>query len=368
MTWSAAKFDFQGGCDQIAIDNFNMQVQFRTRPRGRYSIITEVGILFKATKETFIYKIMPNGSFVSSNKLTDASATVKSQKNGFRININPKNFILLTKVNKALGIRMQIRGGGAYMFGSQGTCGSWNDYGNRAVSARYKDGTVYKTRGNYWTDRNNAFPMIKSWMVPIESSILTNPSNICDASNKCGPGQAFQCNDVGQSGPVVPGCKEKNCNRVQPKAIREECEEDVKLTGDATFACKYLEDEFLPIYYPKCVNPKSAKVVCGSTIAGNQRECRKNYGVTEKNVSGSSKWAVRCCSEKKLPGFIKTAGCSVWGDSEVNGKCYSKKTYCEAEELCESIGARLCTRAEIVNKCTEHSGCNFNWYLIWTKD
>lgn len=60
ISFSSAKIDFQGGCDQYAIDNPILQVQIRTRPRSWYSTITQLAILFKDTGEGEAKSILSN--------------------------------------------------------------------------------------------------------------------------------------------------------------------------------------------------------------------------------------------------------------------------------------------------------------------
>ena len=77
---------------------------------------------------------------------------------------------------------------------------------------------------------------------------------------------------------------------------------------------------------------------------------------------------MRCCSNVKLSpawGSLKP-GCSVWGASNAGwGGCARDKTFAEAEAICQSVGARLCTAAELAAGCTAGTGCHFNFELIW---
>lgn len=248
LTWSNNKYDFQGGCDQIAIDNCNLQVQFSTRPRGRYSVITEVGVLFKASGETFTYKLKKGtnhrAGFIVDNKLTAASQVrVRRFRRGYQININAKNLIRISPNN--WGIVLQIRGGGGYMFGSVGMCGSWN-YGE----ARFKDNSIFDTSGGYRGTRDSSIALALDWQVPVASSILTDPSGVCDASSQCGKGKAFTCDGDEDTGPIVPDCKETNCDKVEPAERKEACENDIETTGDTSWACKYIDENPLPIITP----------------------------------------------------------------------------------------------------------------------
>lgn len=58
---------------------------------------------------------------------------------------------------------------------------------------------------------------------------------------------------------------------------------------------------------------------------------------------------------------MKKSGCNVWGESNPAnlpnaGVCNSEKTFDEAFEICNSVGARLCTKEELVADCTRGTG------------
>ena len=76
---------------------------------------------------------------------------------------------------------------------------------------------------------------------------------------------------------------------------------------------------------------------------------------------------VRCCSDvEPSPAWqSKRPGCSVWGESDAGWPCTRDKTFAEAEAICQSVGARLCTAAELVDGCTAGTGCQFDSELIW---
>ena len=76
---------------------------------------------------------------------------------------------------------------------------------------------------------------------------------------------------------------------------------------------------------------------------------------------------VRCCADVQLsPAWgAPRPGCSVWGESDAGWPCTRDKTFAEAEAICRSVGARLCTAAELVDGCTAGTGCQFDFELIW---
>ena len=75
---------------------------------------------------------------------------------------------------------------------------------------------------------------------------------------------------------------------------------------------------------------------------------------------------VRCCSDTEKSGWLQRPGCSVWGESSLNGACHSSKTFQEAQEICGLSDGRLCTRTELESACTQSTGCSFDEQLIWS--
>ena len=107
---------------------------------------------------------------------------------------------------------------------------------------------------------------------------------------------------------------------------------------------------------------------------------------------------VRCCSDNTPPekvtqnsrwlqeGFlagswpensgwrkVNRVNCSVWAGSrsDADWECAGKdapgglKTFAQAEAICKTAGARLCTDAELEAGCTVGSGCALDVELIW---
>ena len=77
---------------------------------------------------------------------------------------------------------------------------------------------------------------------------------------------------------------------------------------------------------------------------------------------------VRCCADVKPSASWppRQSGCSVWGESNVGSwQCAYRKTFAEAEEICQAADARLCTSAELVLGCTVGTGCGFDVQLVW---
>jgi subtilisin family serine protease len=85
---------------------------------------------------------------------------------------------------------------------------------------------------------------------------------------------------------------------------------------------------------------------------------------------------VRCCADERLDDtWIQNENednCSVWSKSRIpqlnNPRgCNRGKTLAQATAICDSVGARLCTRVEMENDCAAGTGCKFDNALIWTR-
>jgi len=59
------------------------------------------------------------------------------------------------------------------------------------------------------------------------------------------------------------------------------------------------------------------------------------------------------------------SGCSVWGGSDMGFDCQQDKTFAQAETFCATVGARLCTAAELEAGCAADTGCGWNGFLVW---
>ena len=60
---------------------------------------------------------------------------------------------------------------------------------------------------------------------------------------------------------------------------------------------------------------------------------------------------------------------AVWAGSEPGWECtadkQNHKTFAQAEEICKTAGARLCTDAELGAGCTIGTGCSLDIELVW---
>lgn len=82
------------------------------------------------------------------------------------------------------------------------------------------------------------------------------------------------------------------------------------------------------------------------------------------------KHEVRCCSHKTIPGYTKMScgGKAVWTASNAKGfgGCQHALNHDDAEDICASMGARLCSKAELDADCSAGTGCGHDWDLIWS--
>eukprot|EP00041_Stephanoeca_diplocostata_P036989 m.1376903 g.1376903 ORF g.1376903 m.1376903 type:complete len:867 (-) comp24964_c1_seq5:1162-3762(-) len=96
---------------------------------------------------------------------------------------------------------------------------------------------------------------------------------------------------------------------------------------------------------------------------------------------------VSCCSDVPLGGFVqRLTGCPYVArkqspllcfedgplknsndcGSGADFRCNHNATYGQAVSYCTSVGARLCTREEVLDQCTAGSGCLHDGDLLWT--
>ena len=100
---------------------------------------------------------------------------------------------------------------------------------------------------------------------------------------------------------------------------------------------------------------------------GRSGQCTETQGfrpITERHE-------VRCCAATQLSnGWRREPGCDVFSESDgpEMGGCYHDQTFAEAETICASAGARLCTAAELQNDCARGTGCQHDFDLVWSMD
>jgi len=260
--WDSSNwYDFQGACDQIAIDNNILQLQIRTRPRGGYSTITEVGLIMKQTGEIFHARATGSSAIVENNITLASGASYSSASYYHKIDFTVDNSFI--KVNAmSSGLSVQVQGQGSTFTDSEGMFGSWN-YGG----ARFLNGTVFDLSGGYWDVRGRSIELAESWKVPSADSLMDSPSDVCLPSPECIDDDAtFECeeNESGDENEsdenenrrlgdgrklqreVYPDCT-RTCDDITVPLLREICERDKEITGDPTWACEpnYVDPVFV---------------------------------------------------------------------------------------------------------------------------
>jgi len=96
-------------------------------------------------------------------------------------------------------------------------------------------------------------------------------------------------------------------------------------------------------------------------VCGGHNTCRNQAEMTYPEEDHE----VRCCSDTEKVGWKKKANCDVWAGSKLP-VCYHAATFLEAQAICESQEARLCTAEELYKKCTKGTGCNHDRDMIWS--
>lgn len=73
------------------------------------------------------------------------------------------------------------------------------------------------------------------------------------------------------------------------------------------------------------------------------------------------------CSATSLQTSTPPAAAAVCSDSAVNDACFGSGNYSQAEAVCGSLGARLCTAEEVSAGVAADTGCGWDRKTIWTR-
>mmetsp|Transcript_18287 Transcript_18287/g.23012 ORF Transcript_18287/g.23012 Transcript_18287/m.23012 type:complete len:460 (+) Transcript_18287:107-1486(+) len=109
---------------------------------------------------------------------------------------------------------------------------------------------------------------------------------------------------------------------------------------------------------------QSAVISCSST------KCvAKTSAPYVEIVSASAKYSMRCCTDTPTTHFVASTACpGLYASStDLSGNCVpnGSKTFAEAEALCASHGARLCTTTENLADCSRVAQCGLNALKVW---
>jgi len=86
-------------------------------------------------------------------------------------------------------------------------------------------------------------------------------------------------------------------------------------------------------------------------------------------VSASGKANLQCCSDKHKRKNGQWVGHDFNGFRKDHGlTCTGGLTWAQTKAKCESVGMRLCTKAEACGDEGAFSGCNFDQHRVWTSD
>jgi len=119
----------------------------------------------------------------------------------------------------------------------------------------------------------------------------------------------------------------------------------------------------LPSMIPSISNYPSEQIFPFYGICGRKDKCNADEGV----FSVDTQHEVRCCANIQIDStYRKWAWCDVWASSYFDGQCIEPMNHAEASEICNSIGARLCTMEELKYNCAALSGCGYDYDIIWT--
>eukprot|EP00548_Thalassiothrix_antarctica_P014232 CAMPEP_0194164854 /NCGR_PEP_ID=MMETSP0154-20130528/924_1 /TAXON_ID=1049557 /ORGANISM="Thalassiothrix antarctica, Strain L6-D1" /LENGTH=566 /DNA_ID=CAMNT_0038875149 /DNA_START=76 /DNA_END=1772 /DNA_ORIENTATION=- len=258
FSWDNSYFDFQGGCDQIAIDNPQLQLQIRTRPRNGWSTVTEVALLMKNSGEFFRYSVNPGpGGFPDlTNTITSANSNADcvTISRGHQINFLQDPGARIRITDYFGNINVQIVGTGLTFTDSEGMFGSWN-YGG----VRFRNGLPYDTSGGFVGTRPTSIALAQDWQIPIADNLMSNPSNICEYEPNCANSQ-FGCSSTTRKLESVD-C-DQTCDDIgsDPTGLAKlACEEDFAITGDNFFACQpAYQDPFIILADPSDFDPGNA--------------------------------------------------------------------------------------------------------------
>jgi len=92
-------------------------------------------------------------------------------------------------------------------------------------------------------------------------------------------------------------------------------------------------------------------------------------GGDKVKASTTDRAGVRCCTTNESLGWPDK--CTTKSDPRVFGEsnvptCYLESTFQEAVDICSAYeGGRLCTGAELLDRCTKGTGCQLNTALVW---
>ena len=115
---------------------------------------------------------------------------------------------------------------------------------------------------------------------------------------------------------------------------------------------------------PHAPTPTPVAPACHMSSCGKVGMCTDEVASCDTD---DTQHEVRCCSDSAKSRWRNYGGsCNVWTESDGGWSCNHGATFGEAEAICASQGARLCTVAEAEGNCLRGTGCGHDHDLIWT--
>jgi len=109
----------------------------------------------------------------------------------------------------------------------------------------------------------------------------------------------------------------------------------------------------------------------GSHIATDGSPSKNDWGTTDPNpdftptcMDASQRAAVQCCKRSQC---VENHGQECWRKT-TNSDCASDVTWAEAVAHCDAVGMQICSLSETDNDECVSKGCNFDFFLVWTRD
>lgn len=242
-TWHGAYYDYHGGCDVVLIKSSLINVHIRTVPVGSYAKISHAAI---GVGSDVVELVEDESVFVNGNAPVlpttvggfNFDISTSSSQTTYQLSLNGGQYIRVNMWYGSLSVQAFVNG--VDFHDATGMCGTWSTLGLIG-----RDGVTDFT--------GNGHGFGEEWQVDSSDPVLfsTMGETVCLPAGTGGGGGPDGCRKEGcephDDNLVDP---EETCRDIQDDNLRANCEFDVKITGDATFAQQ-------PIYVDPFVMPES---------------------------------------------------------------------------------------------------------------
>jgi len=324
LMWGGlAYYDFQGRCDNIAVDNDVLQLQYRTSNiNSNWSGITQMALKWKQTNEIVfsldvaaISDSSPHG-FVLNNANSLFEGVISYRVEAVITGNNGGKYMYFTflessddekqkafirveaRLDNMTGLYaydVQIRANDSIFKGSNGVLGSYDNIGIMQL----RDGTQIDATS---MSEEEILTVVKSWQLTPEESLFDDISDLCGyASPTVSPSDApISSSPSTINIPEISGgfvqCP-YTCEDIKHPTMKYFCEIDVELTGSKEWACSstYLNPVFDINDRNAAVCPEGNCRVCPTSCKGDAVAADGRFPVTMKGTTRKHfcKWAVR---------------------------------------------------------------------------